>query len=210
MGKVNGKDFVEVAYHDYLFLGIVRFKVYFYDDEGMVMESIRLAPGNFSQNGLTLTFVVAETGDTAAAALVNDNSKEVLYFLSTSGVVLAVEGPAEGMISTDISAQVLSRLLQEEEGEQGGNSSSSLVGNGCEFEEFMFAETPSTPGAPNVGQVLQDCKGFEPPTAAPSFFVPGGEDGISTGAIIGIAVSGGLLCIISVLLIRGASHGSEE
>lgn len=207
MGEVDGKDFVEVAYHDYLFLGILRFKVYFYDNEGMVLESIRLPPGNFSQNGLTLTFVVAETGDTAAAALVNDNTKEVLYFLSTSGVVLAVEGPAEGMTSTDISAQAISRLLQE--AGQGGNSS-SLVGNGCEYEEFMFVETPSTPGAPNVGQVLQDCKGFAPPTAAPSFFVPGGEDGISTGAIIGIAVSGGLLCIISVLLIRGASHGSEE
>jgi hypothetical protein len=86
-------------------------------------------------------------------------------------------------------------------------SSVSLVGIGCQFGEFTFAETTPTPGAVNAGQEITGCQGG--PSAAPSFEI-GGTGGISAGAIVGISVSSALLLIVLLFTLRGSDPSIEE
>ena len=215
MGSFEGADFIEVVYSSFLGSGINNYTFHLYSGEGLLLASESLTEGDNSLNGLTFTFAVYPntTADVEAVALVDDK-EEVLNFLSLGEVVTAIDGPAEGMDSKDIMPIMGNAMASNEDAvnetetrrrlEDSGNetevdSSFGLVGTGCEFDEFTFAMNFATPGYVNVGQDILDCHGTDAPSASPSIDF-GGEDGISTGAIVAISISGGLLLLVLVYL----------
>ena len=178
IGTINGAEFVEVSYSSILGSRIANYSFYLYSGDGMVLDSASLSEGTRNLNGLTFTYV---TYDAEAIALVNAELEEVLFFLSNGDVVTAVDGPAEGMDSTNImelmgnennetEIENTIRTLQEGNVNETVEPSISLIGIGCEFDEFVFGVTSPTPGDVNVGQEIRGCHGAstEEPSAAPA------------------------------------------
>lgn len=221
IGTFNDTEFVEVVYSTFLGSGITNYALYFYGAMGMVLYSENLREGFHSVNGMTFTFITypSNTSGVEAIALVYDASKEVLYFFSKGEVLQAVDGPAKGMNATDIlndmSAtrdetrieRIVSRRTQGDGTNETLDSSVSLVGTGCQFGEFTFAEAAPTPGYVNAGQEITGCQAG--PSAAPSIEI-GGTGGITTGAIVGISVSSALLLIVLLFTMRGSDPFIEE
>ena len=221
IGTFNDTQFIEVVYSTFLGSGIINYTIYFYGEKGMVLDSEHLPEGINNVNGMSFTFInyPKTTEIVEAVALVNDVSQEVLNFVSMGEVVHAVNGPAKGMNSTDImkdqgstrDEKGIERIISSRLLESGANmtfdSSVSLVGAGCQFGEFTFAETTPTPGSVNSGQEITGCLGG--PSAAPSIPI-GGTGGITTGAIVGISVSSALLLIILLFTLRGREPPIEE
>ena len=213
VGTADGMDFVEVVYSSELGVGITNYSVYLYSYEGgLVLDMKYLPEGNFSANRMTFTFVTFPPSSTssAAIALVNEE-QEVVSFLSRGRTVVATEGPAAGIESTDIMALTggnARRKLQEGGMSRTSDSSWSLVGTGCRFDEFAVAETIPTPGSMNVGQEILGCRSeiaTLSPSSSPSLRI-GGSNGISVGAIVGISVSLGFLFLIMLSLMRGGNE----
>ena len=98
----------------------------------------------------TLNFILAanalQNGAPDAIALVDDMGT-VIQFLSYEGVITAVDGPANGMTSTDIGvAETSSTAIGE---------SLQLVGTGDTYEEFTWSTTQAnTYGLVNTGQTF--------------------------------------------------------
>lgn len=94
---------------------------------------------NYAANGI-------QNGAPDGIALV-DASDVVVQFLSYEGTLTAVEGPATGMLSTDIGV--------DENGSEPLGQSLQLTGTGTMYEDFTWAEpAPSTFGAFNNGQTF--------------------------------------------------------
>jgi hypothetical protein len=146
-------------------------------------------------DGLTFTFITyPDYGH--AFALVDESDTTVLFFISYNPRVTAQDGPAEGMMSNTMPL-INRRALQEGE----GDTSIGLSGSGCAFDDFVFTEAESTPGEVNVGQEITECKAPDPtpaPTSAPTEKV--GSNGLSTNAILGIAVGATVLCLLCIIL----------
>lgn len=213
---MNETGFVEVAYSTFLGQDIVNYTYDLYSGDGLLLTSANLAEGNVTVDGLTLTYAFfPNTEEVVKAVTLVDPEQTVLFFLSLGAMVTAIDGPAKGWNSTSIEDQIAanSEIGKEYFNEtvirrrlEGGSnitySSFGLVGSGCDFEEFLFAEIPATPGYVNLGQIFMDCNGTAVPSAAPSFEL-GGPDGISVGSTVAIAVSTCLLIIALLYQLRG-------
>lgn len=212
IGTFNGSDFVEVAFSDFLGSDINGYGIYAYGSSGMVLGSVPLGEGNSADNGLLFTVATAPSifKDARAVALVDYGLMTTLHFLSSGLVVTAVNGPADGLNSTDITMGDESRMLQSAGANSTAGSSFSLTGNGCTFEEFTFGETASTPGTINVDQSILGCRHVPTPSPSNAPVNGDGTSGISTGAIVGISISGGLCLVLVLSLFRGERNVGGE
>jgi predicted extracellular nuclease len=103
---------------------------------------------NYVTNGI-------QNGSPDGIALVDDTNS-VVQFLSYEGSFTAVDGPATGMMSTDIGVS--------EPSDTPVGDSLQLTGTGTYFEDFTWISTaPNTFGDYNTGQVFTT-NGGEPPS----------------------------------------------
>ncbi|MBK6929763.1 MAG: HYR domain-containing protein [Saprospirales bacterium] len=85
------------------------------------------------------------------------NGTMVLQFLSYEGAFLALDGPASGMMSSDIGVS--------EDGNNAAGTSLSLTGTGNNYAAFTWnAPAAATPGAVNNGQTFTPAGGLTLPT----------------------------------------------
>ena len=108
----------------------------------------------------TLSVAIAgiQNGAPDGLALV-DAASSVVQFLSYEGSFMAVGGPADGMISTDIGVS--------QNGSGAVGNSLQLTGTGTMYEDFTWAaEAPNTFGAVNSGQSFDT--GGPTPTPTPT------------------------------------------
>ena len=205
-------EFVEVVYSSTLGVGVTNYSVYWYSEKGSVLDEASLQEGNFSANGMTFTFVPypKTSAPVGAVALVDMTEQDVLNFISNGNTVLATEGPAAGMESVDV-LKLFGGTVEDTGANSTLVSSLSLVGTGCQFEEFVFAEAIETPGMINAGQQILGCRGgTEAPAPSPSILRLGGNNGISVGAIVGISVGLGLLLFVMISLMSGRRSGDAD
>ena len=131
-------------------------------NNGEVYNTINLSSGFANQqNGFgTLSFLQAgiQNGAPDGLALV-DASNNVIQFLSYEGSFTAVEGVANGMMSTDIGvAETSSTSI---------GHSLQLTGTGTDSNDFTWAAAkPNTFGAVNTGQTFTG--GGQQPVPEPS------------------------------------------
>jgi hypothetical protein len=210
VGGNSSAGFVEVVYSSWLGRAIEDYHIYYYNSGGEVINDVSLpeASNDNETFGLVFTFVeyTDNKAETVGFALVSElakNEEELLYFVSTEGVILGMEGPADGVNSTYIGVDAEGsgrvRLLSSRHLEDGNETvplCMAAVGTGCSFDEFEFAMVPCTPGSPNVDQEFAACPGFETPEPTTS---PGDRGAISDGAIAGISV--GALTLITLVLL---------
>jgi hypothetical protein len=99
-----------------------------------------------------------QNGGSDGIALV-DNSNNVVHFISYEGTVKASNGPASGMISTDVGVQ--------ESSSAPIGYSLQLAGSGCSYDDFSWQNPASnTKGRVNNGQSF-NCLSAPAPTASP-------------------------------------------
>ena len=99
-----------------------------------------------------------QNGGSDGFALV-DNSNNVVQFLSYEGTVTARDGPANGMLSTNVGVQ--------ESGSTPVGYSLQLAGSGCSYGDFSWQNPSSnTKGSVNNGQTF-NCQSNAVPTASP-------------------------------------------
>ncbi|HRW75698.1 MAG TPA: Calx-beta domain-containing protein, partial [Saprospiraceae bacterium] len=102
------------------------------DDEGL------------GAGALSFAFAGIQNGSPDGMALV-DPSNNVLQFLSYEGAFTATNGPANGMMSTDIGVQ--------EAGADPAGLSLQLTGTGMDYPDFVWNNpAPESPGSINDGQ----------------------------------------------------------
>lgn len=135
---------------------------------GATYSSISLGGTLPDQGGcigaLDYTFTGLQNGSPDGIALVDD-SGAVIEFLSYEGVIVAVDGPASGMTSTDIGVS--------ETGSTPVGYSLQRGGTGAAAGDFTWQSAQfDTPGLPNTGQTFSGgCGGGGPtPPAAPTGF----------------------------------------
>ncbi|MEI6409649.1 MAG: hypothetical protein WCR52_09725, partial [Bacteroidota bacterium] len=101
-----------------------------------------------------------ENGPSDGIAFVKGGT--VLQFLSYEGVMTAIGGPANGLVSTDIGVA--------ETGSEAAGQSLRLSGNGATYASFTWnnpsASFPATPGQVNQGQTFP----VQPPNGLPVTF----------------------------------------
>lgn len=103
---------------------------------------------NYPTNGI-------QNGSPDGIALV-DNNNNVVQLLSYEGTFTAVNGPASGLSSTNISVS--------ESGSTPVGASLQLVGSGSTYEEFTWSSsTDDSFGSVNAGQTFNDDGGGEEP-----------------------------------------------
>jgi hypothetical protein len=99
-----------------------------------------------------------QNGGSDGIALV-DNSNNVVQFLSYEGTVTALNGPASGMISTNVG------VLESSSTPIG--YSLQLAGRGCSYDDFSWRNPASnTKGSVNNGQIFE-CQSTATPSASP-------------------------------------------
>jgi hypothetical protein len=99
-----------------------------------------------------------QNGGSDGFALV-DNSNNVVQFLSYEGTVTARNGPANGMLSTNVGVQ--------ESSSTPIGYSLQLAGSGCSYGDFSWQNPASnTKGSVNNGQTF-NCQSNAAPTASP-------------------------------------------
>jgi hypothetical protein len=99
-----------------------------------------------------------QNGGSDGFALV-DNNNNVVQFISYEGTVTATNGPASGMISTDVG-------VQETSSTPIGHSL-QLAGSGCSYGDFSWQNPASnTEGRVNNGQTF-NCQSNVVPTPSP-------------------------------------------
>jgi len=116
---------------------------------------------------LAFGFTGMQNGSPDALALV-DPSNTVVEFLGYEGSVTATEGPAAGMSSIDIGVAESFTTPIGFSLQRGGTG-------GAPGAFTWQAQQADTPGAPNLGQVLDGC--VNAPPSAPSGLVATGGDG---------------------------------
>jgi predicted extracellular nuclease len=126
-----------------------------------------------------------------------DDSNNVIQFLSYEGTFTATDGPANGMLSTDIG------VLEDGSGPVG--DSLQLTGTGAAYEDFTWApDSPNTFGAVNTGQIF---------TTPPPFIneIHYDNDGADTGEAIEVAGPAGTdLTGWSLVLYNGNGGGMYD
>lgn len=146
--------------------------LFLYDRQGKVYNTISLADVGsltYSQDGseylvCSATFPAGsiQNGPGDGIALVQDQAelnREVLQFLSYQGVLTATEGPAIGLVSTDIGVR--------ESNNYPIGSSLGLTGSGGHYSDFKWTQLSraASPGRLNPGQFItkkiQLSKGME-------------------------------------------------
>ena len=121
---------------------------------------------NYPSNGI-------QNGSPDGMALV-DSSNNVVQFLSYEGTFTAIDGPAAGMLSTDIGVS--------ETGSGAVGDSLQLTGTGTAYEDFTWtSDSPNTFGAFNTSQIFAS-----PPTTFINE-IHYDNDGTDTGEAIEIA-----------------------
>lgn len=107
-----------------------------------------------------------QNGSPDGLALV-DNSNTVIQFLSYEGTFTPVDGPAAGMLSTDIGVS--------ESGSTPVGHSLQLGGSGADYEDFTWnSHAPNTFGAVNSGQTfVPPVVDTTPPTCQLLVYDPG-------------------------------------
>jgi hypothetical protein len=128
--------------------------------DSMVYKTVPLSgtiPDQQACHGtLAFDFVDLQNGAPDAVALVN-SADAVVQFLSYEGVLTAADGPAIGMVSTDISVA--------ESGSTPVGFSLQLGGMGKDYPDFMWQmELDDTPGQPNMNQIFADDECVAGPT----------------------------------------------
>jgi len=117
---------------------------------------------NLSNGYGTIAFFIPgiENGPSDGIAFVKGGT--VLQFLSYEGVMTAIGGPANGMVSTDIGVSEI--------GNEPVGQSLRLSGNGTVYNNFVWngpsAANPATPDAVNQGQTFP----VQPPIGLPVTF----------------------------------------
>jgi hypothetical protein len=204
-----GDNFIEVAYIDSSDLNITSHELVFYSGDGLMLARLRLSGGNSDINGLILTYCEFPATDAPikAVALINSVTQNIFQFLSKDTIIKASNGPTKGLLSTYIWTGTASN--PDLPSFQGQRYSVSLLGNGCSFSDFIFATTNATPGEVNFGQEFSGCseRGTADSSSSPSIQV---GQGISTGAIIGLAVSLFLLIAAYFSLIHTPKIGQTK
>ena len=135
--------------------------LFLYDRQGKVYNTISLGDvGSFtySQDGseyivclATLPAGSIQNGPADGIALVQDQTelnRKVLQFLSYQGVLTATEGPAIGLVSTDIGVR--------ESNNYPIGSSLGLTGSGGDYSDFKWTQfsRAASPGRLNPGQFI--------------------------------------------------------
>ncbi len=117
-----------------------------YDSDAFPVDAI---PGTTGSTGfVTISYPSngLQNGAPDGLALV-DSTNNVVQFLSYEGSFTASNGPADGMISSDIGVL--------EDGSNTLGTSLQLSGTGSVYEDFTwFAPAAETSGAINVGQII--------------------------------------------------------
>ncbi|MBD2105526.1 endonuclease/exonuclease/phosphatase family protein [Nodosilinea sp. FACHB-13] len=127
---------------------------------------------NYPSNGL-------QNGAPDGFALVN-NLNQVVQFLSYEGSFTAVDGPAAGLVSTDIG-------VSQPDTEAVG-ASLQLTGTGTTYEDFAWARTATnTSGAANAGQIFSGVSGPVEPLINEFVFDHTGTDTNEFAEIFGTA-----------------------
>jgi hypothetical protein len=115
--------------------------------DGLVYDAVALGGLlDDQQNGFGTAFFAASGAQNGpdGVALV-DASNGVMQFLSYEGSFMAMNGPADGLMSTDIGVF--------EKGEDRVGISLQLTGAGTAYEDFIWrSELPATYGGVNLGQ----------------------------------------------------------
>jgi hypothetical protein len=214
IGVMNGMRFIEVAYSSFLVDVVAKYAIYVYGDNGLLVESQTLSNGTHENKSDMILFAYVEfleqDMESTAFALV-DEFDNLVQFLSNSEVVTALEGPAEGAISTKISPQeslrrqITSELPASQEKmrsdtDTAKSMSSSLVGSGCSYDDFVFGIRVSTLGRINIDQTIQGCLGS--PTSQEQIATdPASKNGLSKGGIVIFSVSSALIMGILVMVV---------
>jgi predicted extracellular nuclease len=143
----------------------------------------------FAANGI-------QNGSPDGIALVDGNS-DVVQFLSYEGSFTATDGPAAGMISTDIGVSETSSTPI--------GYSLQLVGNGNSYTDFTWqAPSAASFGVTNAGQTITSCGG--PPVAA----APGTAAPVESPTTISPVQSSAptSTIVVTIQTIQGASDTS--
>ncbi len=148
-------------------------QVVLYNGNGGTTYNSETLSGTLADAGDGIGFVVASTfssiqnGSPDGVALVDDMGN-VVEFLSYEGVIIAADGPAAGMTSTDIGVA--------ESSSTPVGFSLQLVGIGFTVGDFAWANAAaSTFGAVNNGQTFGDVPP-PPPPLAPIYDIQGSGD----------------------------------
>ncbi len=140
---------------------------------GTVYDTVSLSGTFTDQNGcmgtIWFAFEQVQNGAPDAIALVNA-SNQVVQFLSYEGTMMANDGPAVGMTSTDIGV--------EETNSTTTGFSLQLQGTGNKYSDFTWSPNAiaHTRGNVNTGQTFNNCV-VETPTPSPSASPVAGNDG---------------------------------
>lgn len=126
------------------------YSLQFYNgSSGSVYRSVTLSGVITDQaNGFgTLFFAVTglQNGAPDGVALTSSDGT-VLQFLSYEGAFVASEGPAAGLLSTDIGVA--------QDGTGAAGQSLQLVGLGLNYTDFTWAQAGASYGTPNSGQLF--------------------------------------------------------
>ncbi|MCF8363023.1 MAG: carbohydrate-binding protein [Prolixibacteraceae bacterium] len=160
--KVSAGDneFVEIVIENIEDLNLDDFSLYFYDgaDGKQYLSGEEFIKGD-KDSIYTFYTYNANAGEdwilneNAGIALVHEGN--VIQFISYDGTFEALDGPAEGMISTDMG-------VSQKQSPQDGWSL-QLVGQGYQYNEFYWIDPPASPGSINQQQV------FGPPPSVVPF-----------------------------------------
>ncbi len=143
-------EFIEIAGPADLNLNI--YEIYTYDGFNGQVDQIFALGGiiDNEQNGFgALSFNASGLQNQLEGLALVKNGTTVIEFLSYEGTIVAQNGPAQGLTSTDVGV--------EEPANQANNESLSRIGTGNTGSEFTFADQVATAGALNSNQAIVAC-----------------------------------------------------
>lgn len=152
---VDTNEFIEVAGVTGINLSSYTLVIY-NGSSGLVLSKKNLTTVLADDTGTGFGFETAlctpnslQNGSPDGIALV-DSSGIVLQFLSYEGTFMATNGPASGMMSTDIGIEQTGDMILDPV-----NASLQLTGTGSEFIDFTWSRTAvNTINAQNTGQTI--------------------------------------------------------
>ncbi len=162
-------EFVEVA--GPAGIDLSNYTIYTYDGSDRMVHQVRALSGIIDNEsngfGAVVEYIANLQNSTEGIALVR-NPNTVIEFLSYEGSFLALDGPAQGLTSTDVGIA--------EPTTQATNESLSRIGTGNIGSEFTFADQLATPGTLNGNQTIVPC-----PENAPVVTFQGDSDNGGAG-----------------------------
>jgi hypothetical protein len=150
-------EFVEVAVTGGT--NLLGWTLYYYNGRNGQSYATSSLSGVAPSSGISVVSVDKagiQNGGSDGIALV-DNSNNVVQFISYEGTVTALNGPANGMLSTNVGVQETSSTPI--------GYSLQLAGSGCSYGDFSWQNPASnTKGSVNNGQTF-DCQSNTAPTS---------------------------------------------